>query len=186
MRWIRAKYKGKKSRLGMREMRHRFCIQGWRFTHNGVVFTGASSVPVTRYRYRGSKIPTPGLSIRQPPPTAEPTGTTRGEPGAVRAARRVRRADRGNPPGATLAGRPGPTQPSPGRGPLSPAWAERSRAGGCRFEPAVQSGRLGGCEGRSGVPPFRLSSAAHDVDIRRRSNPGRRRNYGYRAVGAPR
>jgi RNA-directed DNA polymerase len=56
-----AKYKGKKSRLGMREMRRRFCIQGWRFTHNGVVFTGASSVPVTRYRYRyrGNKIPTP-------------------------------------------------------------------------------------------------------------------------------
>ncbi len=33
------------------------------------------------------------------------------EPGAVRAARRVRRADRGNPPGAIPAGRPGPTQP---------------------------------------------------------------------------
>jgi len=30
-----------------------------RFAHNGVVFTGASSVTVTRYRYRGSRIPTP-------------------------------------------------------------------------------------------------------------------------------
>jgi len=59
MRWIRAKYKGRKARLGMREMRRRFCDQGWRFAHNGVVFIGASSVPVTRYRYRGSKIPTP-------------------------------------------------------------------------------------------------------------------------------
>jgi hypothetical protein len=27
--------------------------------HNGVVFTGASSVTVTRYRYRGANIPTP-------------------------------------------------------------------------------------------------------------------------------
>jgi len=59
MRWIRAKYKGRRTRLGMLEMRRRFCDQGWRFAHNGVVFTGASSVKVTRYRYRGSKIPTP-------------------------------------------------------------------------------------------------------------------------------
>jgi RNA-directed DNA polymerase len=58
MRWIRAKYAGK-NRLGMNELRHRFCDQGWRIAHNGVAFTGASSVAVTRYRYRGSKIPTP-------------------------------------------------------------------------------------------------------------------------------
>ena len=58
MRWIRAKYRGKR-RLGMKQMRRRFCDQGWRFAHNGVVFTGASSVAVTRYRYRGDKIPTP-------------------------------------------------------------------------------------------------------------------------------
>jgi len=58
MRWIRAKYAGK-HRLGMPELRRRFCDQGWRFAHNGVVFTGASSVAVTRYRYRGSTIPTP-------------------------------------------------------------------------------------------------------------------------------
>jgi RNA-directed DNA polymerase len=58
MRWIRAKYAGK-HRLGMAEMRRRFCDQGWRFAHNGVVFTGASSVAVTRYRYRGRNIPTP-------------------------------------------------------------------------------------------------------------------------------
>jgi hypothetical protein len=58
MRWIRAKFKGK-TQLGMREMRRRFCDKGWRFAHKGVVFTGASSVRVTRYRYRGSKIPTP-------------------------------------------------------------------------------------------------------------------------------
>ena len=58
MRWIRAKYAGK-HRLGMKELRRRFCDQGWRFACNGVVFTGASSVAVTRYRYRGSTIPTP-------------------------------------------------------------------------------------------------------------------------------
>jgi RNA-directed DNA polymerase len=58
MRWIRAKYAGK-HRLGMKELRRRFCDQGWRFAWNGVVFTGAASVTVKRYRYRGSAIPTP-------------------------------------------------------------------------------------------------------------------------------
>jgi RNA-directed DNA polymerase len=58
MRWIRAKYKGK-SGLSMKQLRDRFCDQDWRFAYNGVVFTGASSVAVTRYRYRGSNIPTP-------------------------------------------------------------------------------------------------------------------------------
>jgi RNA-directed DNA polymerase len=69
MRWIRAKHKGK-HRLGMAELRRRFCDKGWRFAHNGVVFTGASSVAVTRYRYRGSKIPTPW--------TPEPAAATSG------------------------------------------------------------------------------------------------------------
>jgi RNA-directed DNA polymerase len=60
MRWIRAKYAGKTG-LSMKELRRRFCDQGWRFAWNGVVLTGASSVAVTRYRYRyrGSTIPTP-------------------------------------------------------------------------------------------------------------------------------
>src|SRR5256886_2289987 len=58
MRWIRRKYEGK-HRLGMKELRNRFCDQGWRFAWNGVAFTGASSVAVTRYRYRGNNIPTP-------------------------------------------------------------------------------------------------------------------------------
>jgi RNA-directed DNA polymerase len=62
MRWIRAKYAGK-SRLSMKELRRRFCDQGWRFAHKGVVFTGAASVAVTRYRYRGSIIPTPWTPI---------------------------------------------------------------------------------------------------------------------------
>jgi len=53
--WIRRKH-----RLPSRkQLRRRFCDQGWRIAHNGVVFTGASSVKVTRYRYRGANIPTP-------------------------------------------------------------------------------------------------------------------------------
>jgi RNA-directed DNA polymerase len=69
MRWIRAKYAGR-HRLGMAQLRRRFCDKGWRFAHNGVAFTGAASVPVTRYRYRGSKIPTPW--------TPQPATTTTG------------------------------------------------------------------------------------------------------------
>ncbi|MCA1682181.1 MAG: group II intron reverse transcriptase/maturase [Actinobacteria bacterium] len=69
MRWTRAKYAGK-NRLGMKDLRRRFCDIGWRFAYNGVVFTGASNVAVTRYRYRGSRIPTPWT----PTPAATTTG----------------------------------------------------------------------------------------------------------------
>jgi RNA-directed DNA polymerase len=69
MRWIRAKYAGK-HRLGMKELRRRFCDQGWRFAHNGVVSTGAASVKVERYRYRGNTIATPWT----PKPAAAITG----------------------------------------------------------------------------------------------------------------
>jgi RNA-directed DNA polymerase len=70
MRWIRAKYQGKTG-LSMKELRRRFCDQGWRFACNGVVFTGASSVQVKRYRYRGSNIATPWT----PTPAAASTGS---------------------------------------------------------------------------------------------------------------
>ncbi len=69
MRWTRAKYKGRTG-LSLKNMRRRFCDRGWRFAHNGVAFTGASSVTVTRYRYRGSKIPTPWT----PTPAAATSG----------------------------------------------------------------------------------------------------------------
>jgi RNA-directed DNA polymerase len=50
----------KHSRLTWKQVRRRFCLPGtWRIAHSGVVFTGASNVRVTRYLYRGSKIPTP-------------------------------------------------------------------------------------------------------------------------------
>ena len=49
-----------KDRIGMPALRRRFCAPGtWTFTVNGVRLTGASAVPVTRYRYRGSTISTP-------------------------------------------------------------------------------------------------------------------------------
>jgi RNA-directed DNA polymerase len=70
MQWIRAKYTGKHP-LGMNELRRRFCDRGWRFAHNGVVFTGAASVTVERYRYRGNDIPTPWTRNRQPAQTAD-------------------------------------------------------------------------------------------------------------------
>ena len=67
MRWLRRKYTHGNSAIGMPELRRRFCERGtWQFAVNGVKFTGASSVAVTRYRYRGSKIPTPWT----PQPTA--------------------------------------------------------------------------------------------------------------------
>ena len=69
MRWIRRKYKQGRRRIGMKELRRRFCDQGWRFAYNGAVFTGASSVAVTRYRYRGSTIPTPWTPKPAPAPS---------------------------------------------------------------------------------------------------------------------
>jgi len=59
MRWLRRKHKGR-TRLGMTELRRRFCVPGtWIFAVSGTRLTGASAVPVTRYRYRGTRIPTP-------------------------------------------------------------------------------------------------------------------------------
>jgi RNA-directed DNA polymerase len=57
-RWLQRKH----GRLNGSQVRRRFCDRGWRFAHQGVVFRGASSVAVTRYRYRGNRIPTPWTS----------------------------------------------------------------------------------------------------------------------------
>lgn len=57
--WIRRKH----GRISWRDVRRRFCDQNWRYAHNGVAFRGASSVAVTRYRYRGTRIPTPWTDI---------------------------------------------------------------------------------------------------------------------------
>jgi RNA-directed DNA polymerase len=52
--WLRRKH-----RLGWPALKRRFCVTGWRFAADGVTFTGAASVAITRYRYRGYRIPTP-------------------------------------------------------------------------------------------------------------------------------
>jgi RNA-directed DNA polymerase len=73
MRWLRRKYKHRRSGIGTPELRRRFCLPGtWQFAVNGVRFTGASSVPVTRYRHRGSTIPTPWHPSRQQPANQRP------------------------------------------------------------------------------------------------------------------
>ena len=53
--WLRRKH-----RIGWPELRRRFCLPGtWRLAHDGQRFRGAATVTVTRYRYRGYRIPTP-------------------------------------------------------------------------------------------------------------------------------
>jgi RNA-directed DNA polymerase len=70
MRWLRHKHKQGRSTLGMPALRRRFCVPGtWIPAVNGVRFTGASAVPVTRYRYRGSTIPTPWTPQPEPAPS---------------------------------------------------------------------------------------------------------------------
>jgi RNA-directed DNA polymerase len=59
MRWLRRKHQGRTG-LAMPALRRRFCAPGtWIFQVGGTRFTGASAVRVTRYRYRGTHIPTP-------------------------------------------------------------------------------------------------------------------------------
>ena len=80
----------------------------WRpISADGIELFNPEAIPITRYRYRGSKIPNPWASL------FEPThGRRHGEPVAWKHARRVRRAAWGNGPGAIPAPRPRPTQPS--------------------------------------------------------------------------
>ncbi|WP_258575387.1 group II intron reverse transcriptase/maturase [Streptomyces shenzhenensis] len=52
-RWLLRKHGIRRSQL------RRFCDHGWRFADGEVTFTGASSVAIVRYRYRGARIPTP-------------------------------------------------------------------------------------------------------------------------------
>jgi hypothetical protein len=55
VRWLRHKH----HRLGWNDIRHRFCDRDWRIAHNGIVFVGAFSVAVTRYRCHGRNTPRP-------------------------------------------------------------------------------------------------------------------------------
>ncbi|MFM8895691.1 MAG: reverse transcriptase domain-containing protein, partial [Actinomycetales bacterium] len=67
---IATRIQRKHNRIGWPELRRRFCDRGWRFASETVTFTGASSVAVSRYRYRGGSIATPWT----PKPTAPVPG----------------------------------------------------------------------------------------------------------------
>jgi RNA-directed DNA polymerase len=63
--WIRHKHR----RITWSEFRRRFTTPGtWTLAHEGVRYTGASSVAVVRYRYRGTTIPTPWTPRPATPP----------------------------------------------------------------------------------------------------------------------
>ena len=53
--WLKKKH----GRLKIRALIRGFCINGWQFATATTRFTGASTVTVTRYRYRGKNIPNP-------------------------------------------------------------------------------------------------------------------------------
>jgi RNA-directed DNA polymerase len=54
--WLRRKH----GIRGWRKYRRRFCLPGtWKIAYHGTVFRGATSIAITRYRYRGANIPTP-------------------------------------------------------------------------------------------------------------------------------
>lgn len=53
--WLKKKH----GRMNPREMVRRFCVHGWQYATATVRYTGASTVTVKRYRYRGANIPNP-------------------------------------------------------------------------------------------------------------------------------
>ena len=55
--WLKKRHPG----LGMRTLVRRL-LPGWRIRAGGIEFFRAWQVPVTRYRYRGTRIPTPWAS----------------------------------------------------------------------------------------------------------------------------
>ena len=71
-----------------KDVRRRFTTPTGRWlpiTAGEIELRRIAAIPVTRYRYRGSKIPSPWT------PPNQPDGRNRGEPVASRGARRVRR-----------------------------------------------------------------------------------------------
>ncbi len=55
VRWLRRKYR----RANWKQLRRRQLGNGWWPEHDGVVLFNPAAAPVTRYRYRGARIPTP-------------------------------------------------------------------------------------------------------------------------------
>ena len=100
--WLRRKH----PRITWKDIRRRYFRGGsWPASHSRVLLN-PTTVGTSRYRYRGAAIPTPWPATAPSP--ASPPGTY-GEPVAVKAARRVREAVRGNGPVERPEPRPGPT-----------------------------------------------------------------------------
>ncbi len=55
IRWLRRKHPG----ITWKELRRRFCINGWWPADGDVIMFNPGAVRTTRYRYRGTKIPSP-------------------------------------------------------------------------------------------------------------------------------
>jgi len=53
--WIRRKH----PRANWKSLRRRYFNNGWQLGQDGVVLYDTRAVSVTRYRYRGQRIPTP-------------------------------------------------------------------------------------------------------------------------------
>ncbi|GAB3165966.1 group II intron reverse transcriptase/maturase [Myceligenerans halotolerans] len=53
--WIRRKHRG----MNWKELRRRYCGDGWWPTENGTTLFNPAKVTTTRYRFRGAQIPTP-------------------------------------------------------------------------------------------------------------------------------
>jgi RNA-directed DNA polymerase len=55
IRWLRRKHRG----ITWKELRRRFCVNGWWPADGDVIMFNPGAVRTTRYRYRGTKIPSP-------------------------------------------------------------------------------------------------------------------------------
>jgi RNA-directed DNA polymerase len=67
VRWLRRKHRG----ITWKELRRRFCVNRWWPADGDVIMFNPGAVRTTRYRYRGTKIPSPWPSarMRTTPPT---------------------------------------------------------------------------------------------------------------------
>ena len=111
VRWLRQRHLG----LNWTAIRRRF-LHGWEIVCDGITLYNPATVAITRYRYRGARDPQPLEPHRRH------RRTTRGEPDALKGARPVRRAGRGNGAAERPPPRLGPT-PTPACGSPSTAGA---------------------------------------------------------------
>jgi RNA-directed DNA polymerase len=64
-RWMR----GKHPHTGRKKLRRRHTRNGWRPEQDGVALFNPATIPIVRYRYRGSAIPTPWTQSENVQPT---------------------------------------------------------------------------------------------------------------------